>query len=316
MASQWYSVIGDTYSHKPLYFRGEDTDGRTAVLPAFFISHWLLGRTVTSMPFLDAGGPFGGGDRLTYALVKHLLTEADKLGAHRVEFRCTSEICLHIRPYLEKVTLTLPLPADPDRLWRDLDAKVRNQVRKAERAGVSVEIGGAQYLDEFYDVFAINMRDLGSPVHAKVFFQAILESFGQSARIALARRGTSPLGALISITFNDTVYVPWASSLREYAALCPNMLLYWETLRASCRAGVTRFDFGRSTRGSGTYRFKRQWGAQEAQLYWYSVPLREGSVTRLSANDRSGARMSRLWSKLPVRITRVLGPLIRGYLPQ
>lgn len=316
LAPQWFSVIKRAYRHRPLYLRGEDADARRAVLPAFSICHRLLGAVVTSMPFLDAGGPCGESQPLLRPLVDSLLIEADKLGAGRVELRCTSPIDLPVQPHMEKVTLTLPLPQDPDRLWRGLSPKVRNQVRKAERSGLSVKFGGIEHLDEFYDVFAVNMRDLGSPVHAKGFFKAILESFDQAARVVLVRRGSSAVGGLIAIAFNYTVYVPWASSLREYAALCPNMLLYWETLRASCKDGMSCFDFGRSSRGSGTYRFKQQWGPDEVQLYWYTIPLRARRAKRLSADDTGGVLMSRLWRKLPVRLTRVLGPMIRGYLTQ
>ncbi len=315
-APQWYSVIGRAYGHRPLYLRGEDADGGGAILPAFSIRHWLLGTVVTSMPFLDAGGPCGNSQGLIRALVDSLVVEADKLGAGQVELRCTSPADLPTQPSIEKVTLTLPLPRDADRLWRGLDPKVRNQVRKAERAGLSVESGGIEHLDEFYDVFAVNMRDLGSPVHSRAFFEAILESFGQSARIVLVRRGNAVLGGLISLAFNDTLYVPWASSLREHAALCPNMLLYWETLRAGCKDGLNRFDFGRSSRGSGTYRFKRQWGANEVPLYWYTIPLGGRRSTRISADDGKWAVLSRVWRKLPVGISRMIGPMIRRYLTQ
>jgi lipid II:glycine glycyltransferase (peptidoglycan interpeptide bridge formation enzyme) len=179
-----------------------------------------------------------------------------------------------------------------------------------------VEVGGLELLHEFYRVFAINMRDLGSPVHARGFFRAILECFGEVARVVLVKRDGVPLGGLISIAFKDTLYVPWASSLREYATLCPNMLLYWETLRRGCKDGFARFDFGRSTRGSGTYRFKRQWGAAETQLYWYIIPLAGRRYTKISGNDDTGVLMQRLWSRLPLGVTRMLGPRIRRYLTQ
>src|SRR5262249_44811223 len=152
-----------------------------------------------------------------------------------------------------KVNLVLPLPGSSDDLWRQLSGKVRNQVRKAEKSGLTVELGGSEKLEEFYGPFAVNMRDLGSPVHSLTFFEKIFESFGSSARVVLVRKSDCTVGGLIALKFKDTLAVPWASSLRQYLALCPNVLLYWETLRAACAEGFTRFDFGRSTRDSGTY---------------------------------------------------------------
>src|SRR6185369_10200078 len=132
----------------------------------------------------------------------------------------------------------LAIPADADCLWHRLDKDVRYQVRKAERAGLAVEAGGAEQLASFYDVFAVR------------------------ARVLLVRRGRTVIGGLMTIAFKDRLTVPWASCLKQYFSLCPNMLLYWEALRRACAGGFRRFDFGRSTRDSGTHRFKQQWGAE------------------------------------------------------
>ncbi len=312
----WFAVISTAYSHTPLYLQAEDSSGNVGVLPAFLIRRPLVGSVVASMPFLDAGGPCGDSGRLADALVNRLGEEAQRHGASHVQLRCIRPMNLPAKASLEKVTLSLPLPSDPDRLWRGLDAKVRNQVRKAERSRISVEVGGLDLLNEFYQVFAANMRDLGSPVHSKRFFRAILEQFGEAAHAVLVKKDGVTLGGLISMVFKDTLYVPWASTLRKYAALCPNMLLYWETLRRGCKDGLARFDFGRSTRGSGTYRFKRQWGADEVQLYWYTIPIGRQRVKTVSGSDAKWALMSRLWRHLPVPVSRVLGPQIRRYLTQ
>ena len=90
-------------------------------------------------------------------------------------------------------------------LWGQLDRSVRNQVRKAERAGLSVEFGGVEMLDEFYRFFAARMRDLGSPVHAREFFRATLDAFGNRARVALVRKGQTPIGGLIALAFKDSL---------------------------------------------------------------------------------------------------------------
>jgi CelD/BcsL family acetyltransferase involved in cellulose biosynthesis len=189
-------------------------------------------------------------------------------------------------------------------------------VRKAEREGVTIAAGGADHLAAFYDVFAARMRDLGSPVHARRFLGAVVEAFGPRARIVLARRGGETIGGLIAIRFKDRLTVPWAACLERYFSLCPNMLLYWDTLRTACAEGIRHFDFGRSTRGSGTYRFKRQWGAREQQLFWYTIPLRPESREAGHAVARGGDFAAKAWRCLPLAVTRQLGPHIRKYLTQ
>ena len=312
---EWFTIIHDTYGHDPLYLTAEDEDGERGVLPAFVIRRPFFGTVVTSMPFLDTGGPCAQSERLTRMLVTSLVDEARRIKAQFVELRCTDRVDAGVPPMEHKVSMMLPLPSNPEALWRRFDSSVRNQIRKAERAGLSVEFGGAEKLASFYETFSIRMRDLGSPVHASGFLRAVVDGFGNRARIVLVRKGDATIGGLVGLAFKDTLVVPWASCLTEYLPLCPNMLLYWETLRMACRDGFGTFDFGRSSRGSGTYRFKRQWGAEERPLFWYTIPI--GSQPNAAiADGRTGAFLATLWRRLPLPLTRGIGPSIRKYLTQ
>ena len=315
-AAEWFRVIREAYGHEPLYLEAEDEDGGYGVLPAFIVRRPILGPIVSSMPFLDGGGPAASSAPLAAALVTRLVEEARDAGAPVVELRSIRRLGVPSEPEEHKVNLTLALPADPVRLWQQLDGSVRNQVRKAGRSGLTVELGGSEKLDEFYPIFATRMRELGSPAHARRFFGAILDTFGHRARVALVRKGSAPVGGLIAVAFKDVLAVPWASCLRRYLPLCPNMLLYWETIRAACLEGFARFDFGRSTRGSSTYRFKRQWGAQEEPLFWYTITSGGRRRPSRPGTGRGAALLAGCWRRLPFALTRSLGPHIRGYLTQ
>lgn len=315
-APEWRTVIRNAYGHEPLYLSVEGDGGGPGVLPAFIVRRPFMGTVVSSMPFLDGGGPLSSSPALDDLLVARLLEEARRVGAEVVELRCRQKLGIDVEPMEHKVNLTLSLPADETRLWQQLDGRVRNQIRKAERSGLSVECGGADKLDEFYAIFATRMRELGSPVHGRGFFGAVLDAFGERARVTLVRKGAVPIGGLIALAFEDTLTVPWASCLSEYLSLCPNMLLYWETIRAGCAQGFKRFDFGRSTPGSGTYRFKRQWGAEEEPLFWYTIPTRHRRRVSGPGASRHAALLTGSWRRLPLAVTRGLGPHIRKYLTQ
>ena len=315
-AAEWFTIIPTAYGHDPLYLHGEDAGGRRGTLPAFIVRRPMGGAIVSSMPFLDGGGPCSSSVALDGALVTRLLEEASQLGADRVELRCAQRLEIAWEPMEHKVNLTLRLPADPARLWHGFDGSVRNQIRKAERSGLAVESGGAEKLDDFYTIFATRMRELGSPAHARGFFAAVLDGFGERARVTLVRKGTTAVGGLIALAHQDVLTVPWASCLSPYLKLCPNMLLYWETIGAACREGLQRFDFGRSTRGSGTYRFKRQWGAEEQPLFWYTIPMGRRRARPVTGTSRAAAWLTGSWKHLPLAVTRTLGPCIRRYLTQ
>jgi FemAB-related protein (PEP-CTERM system-associated) len=337
-AAEWLSVVTRAYGHEPLYLVA-DSDAGCAVLPAFVVRRPLVGTVVTSMPFLDSGGPCAESPTLAALLVERLVVEARVRGARLVELRCGDRLAVDTEPMDGKVNMTLALGDGPDALWKRFDKGVRNQIRKAERSGLTVEFGGAAELPAFYDVFVERMRDLGSPVHALSFLREAVDRFGSSARVVVVKKDAAVIGGLVALTFKDRVVVPWATCLKEHFALCPNMLLYWETIRRASAAGAARFDFGRSTRGSGTYRFKQQWGAQDEPLFWYRIPVDAGRrrsaeafpppLAQRATTDppkpsakagaflpRSTDLLARAWQRLPLAVTRQVGPRIRKYLIQ
>jgi FemAB-related protein (PEP-CTERM system-associated) len=315
-APEWATIISRAYKHAPLNLEAQDDAGRRGRLPAVVVRRPFGGTVVSSMPFLDGGGPSCSSPDLSRRLVDALIEEARRLNARVVDVRCADPLELPAPPSLHKVNMTLDLPADDDELWRRLDKSVRNQVRKAERAGLTAEPGHTETLDAFYAIYAARMRDLGSPAHDRAFFRAVLDCFGARGWIVLVRKGSTPIGGLLAIGFHDALVVPWAACLKEHFALCPNMLLYWSTLKAGCTGGYRRFDFGRSTRESGTYRFKRQWGASETPLFWYTIPIRQRRPARMSPTSGAGTHLVRLWQQLPLAVTRRLGPHVRKYLIQ
>jgi FemAB-related protein (PEP-CTERM system-associated) len=315
-APEWARVIKQAYGHDSLCVAGQDDKGRVGLLPAIVVRRPLFGTIVTSMPFLDGGGPCSSSPALATALVETLLGEARRVGADRVELRCAQRLEIAEPPMAHKVNMVLPLPAEAGQLWQQLGGSVRNQIRKAERAGLSVASGGVELLDAFYEIHVERMRDLGSPVHDRAFFRATLEAFGGQARVVLVRKGATVVGGLVAIAFTDTLVVPWASCLKEHFALCPNMLLYWDTIRAGCAEGFRTFDFGRSTSGSGTYKFKKQWGAVESPLYWYTLPIGRRQIPSPSGDGRAAACLVTLWQHLPLTVTRQVGARVRRYLIQ
>ena len=86
-----------------------------------------------------------------------------------------------------------------------------------------------------------------------------------------ARR--EPAAGGVILCHSQTVSIPWASAHRHLNRWNPNMLLYWTFLEYAADQGYAFFDFGRSTPGEGTYRFKEQWGAKPAPLFWHNISL-------------------------------------------
>jgi len=312
---QWayQHVVARTFGHSPYYLTAWQDADICGILPLFIVHSWLFGRFLVSLPFVDYGGICSDDKDAEWALWQEAVRLARQEGVQYIELRQRYSGSLSLPVQTHKVNLVLPLSVNAEMVWQRLDSKVRNQVRKAQKSGLTFEAGDLQKLADFYQVWSKNMRDLGTPAYPLAFFRNFLEAFPNTSEILLVRHGEKPVGAGISIYFKNTVEVPWASSLREYFAYCPNNLLYWEAVRRACERDCQEFHFGRSTVGSGNYFFKKQWGAQDKQLY-YLYWLAEGNKMPDFDPHSSKYRLAvALWRRLPLALANVLGPwIVRG----
>jgi lipid II:glycine glycyltransferase (peptidoglycan interpeptide bridge formation enzyme) len=141
-----------------------------------------------------------------------------------------------------------------------------------------------------------------------------LEQFNEHTRIVIVHKNNQPYAASIISGFKDTLENPWSSSLRQYSQLSPNMLLYWTMLEYACDNGYKYFDFGRSTPEEGTYRFKQQWSARPEPLHWQYISLNDKPVNEEASGKTKFDKAIQYWQKLPVPVTKIIGPMIRKHI--
>lgn len=314
---EWLQLVRDVYGGDPCYlaaYRGDDIVG---VLPIMLRRIIGEGRVLISVPLSDEAGIVAKDAETERSLWDHACRLADSMHATRLELR-QRRLLPGAEADLSRVNMEQVLPDDPEVLWESFPAKVRNQVRKAQKMGLTASASPdlhAAIHDDFYPVYCENTRDLGSPMHSERFFHAVADLAPESSQVVVVKSDEATVGAAFATRWRDRFAVPWASSLRQYFKMCPNNLLYWELMRQAISAGCSVFDFGRSPNGSGTYRFKRQWGAEPAQLYYYHYG-RSGAPGTGSTHEGLAYRLFvSIWPKMPLPIARVLGPRIFARLP-
>jgi FemAB-related protein (PEP-CTERM system-associated) len=249
------------------------------------------------------------------ALVDAATHEASAFRASHLELRHVARQCQALPFRQHKLRMAMPLAATPEAHWTALDRKIRNQVRKAQKENLIVTAGGAELVGEFYAVFARNMRDLGTPVYPRSLFAETVAAFPDSATVHLVRREGQAIAAGFTVRFRDTVLNPWASSLREFRSLCPNVLLYWAMVEQAVRAGASVFDFGRSSPGGGTHQFKEQWGAKATPMHWEYVLLSRAEPPNQGPSNPKFERLIETWKRLPLPVANIVGPMIARQLP-
>ena len=312
----WRDVIEGSFGHRCRYLVARNNGGGIeGILPLVLMQSRMFGRFLVSLPFFNYGGVLCDRQETGDALLAEAMKVQQEFGAEYTELRHTAQWSGPLATKRQKVAMILDLAQDAETAWQGFNAKLRNQIRKAEKSGLTITVGGKELLADFYTVFARNMRDLGTPVYSSKFFTEIVTVFPDHTRIIAVHLQGKPVAAGLISWVRDTMEIPWASSIREYNPLCPNNLLYWTALQFAMSRGCRRFDFGRSTPGEGTFNFKKQWGARPVQLHWQYLLPEGTAMPELNTKNPKYDLAIKVWQKLPLPVTRLLGPQIVKNIP-
>jgi len=323
----WRRAVAGAYGYPGQALVARRAGQLAGMLPLSAVSRPLGKARWISLPFCDLGGPLATSPEVAQALAARARADMGGASAAGLELRCSDADTLDEAALAgRKVRMLLGLPGDAAALMQSYPPKLRSQVRKAEKNGLTSEVAGSpDAVADFYDVYSRNMRRLGSPPHSRAWFDAIHRHYSAAGDmfIVIVRHEGKAVGAGWVLLCGGQAVIPWASTLADYNPLAPNMLLYWTIQSQLCERGVRQFDFGRSTYGEGTYKFKKQWGAVPVALDWREWDAQgvAQGIGAGAAQATGGGMASQLrpliesaWQKLPLAVTNSLGPRLRRYI--
>ena len=309
----WSAVVREAYGMKAHLMIARDEQGHIrGSLSLYEVRHPLLGHYLTTAPFGNDGG-------LLYDDLRArdvLLAEAKRLCSERrtthVVIRTSGEDLPSFQPDHRYHTAVVDLRDGAEGLWHRLPATTRNQIRRGRKEGFVVHSGPAE-VESFHRVFHAHMHQLGSPAHGPRYYHLIAKHLGPHARFLVVRDGDTVIAGALLFLCNGTAANIHTVALRAYNRRCPNYLLYWHMLETASELGCTRFDMGRSVEGSGNLNFKKNWCASVSPLsYNYGLRTLKDVPFADPRNPRYRLAID-LWQRLPLRLTRSLGPhLISG----
>ncbi len=311
----WRRLNEERFGHATVFLEARSRGELTGVLPLVLTRSVVFGRILCSMPFVYFGGPIAADGRSKLALIDGARQVAAELGADYLELRCAEPLETDVAPSLHKVSMTIELDAEPERLWSAFSSKHRTQVRRVFKDGMQVTSGGPRLLSAFYGVMQQSFRDHGTPLYSREFFSAIMNEFPTETRIFVCSRGAEVLAVAFNAYYGDTVEGMWAGTTKNGHDMHANYALYWEMIKDACERGCRRFHLGRSTVGSGGEQFKKKWNAETRQLYWYYYQM-SGDRSAIVRIDNPKFRLAiATWRKLPLWATRVIGPPLARVIP-
>ena len=314
--SAWGRAVAEVLGHEPhsLYV---DEGGRiTGVLPLFLRRSRLFGTNLVSVPAANVGGPLADDDKTAQRLVEGAIALARELNVDFVELRNAAPespiaSALQLDPG-RYVCVEIDLADGEAAVWSRLGKENRRRVRRAQDAGLAVEL--RDDLASFYPVYASAMKRLGSPPFSKRFFTALCEGFGDNLQFGVVRLDSQVAAVDSILTWNGVRYSVFAGSRAELWRLYPNQLLLWDEIRDACARGLRTFDLGRSLAGSGSLAFKLSWGGRVVPLT-YGYYLHRSRQLPVRTPDMPLYRaLGRIWSFLPDPVVTAVGPHLVKHL--
>lgn len=309
-------LLERVFGHECHYLIARNEQGvPCGILPLVHLKSRVFGNFLVSIPCFNYCGILATDDAGRAALKDFASGLAGELGSSHVELRHRSHVELDLPFRDDKVSMQMPLPESAEQLWASFPSKLRAQIRRPKKEGAVCERGGIELLEDFYQVFSRNMRDLGTPVFPRQMFSEIYDLFPDQTDFYVVRLHGKPVAAGYTVGHRDTLEIPSASALREYSRCAPNMLLYWTVLESAIERGYKVLDFGRTSRNSGPYRFKKQWGAEERPLAWHYILSEGDELPKISPDNPKYRFAVNVWRRLPVPLANALGPQVVKHLP-
>lgn len=312
--SGWQRILEETFSYRSFSFAATREGRVTGVFPLFLAPSLPFGRLLISMPLAVYGGVCADDEATESALLSHAKGMADQMGVRYLEIRNQSP--LEGMPVKDLyVTFRKEIFSDPEKNMAAVPRKQRRMIRQGEKYELAARLGGEELLADFYNVYAHSVRNLGTPVYPIGLFRNLLREFGASCRILAVFHEKRMVAAVMTFFFRDQVMPYYGGALREAFQYAANDFMYWSLLCYGAEQGYKVFDFGRSKKGSGSYDFKRHWGFEPTPLSYQYHLVQQKTLPNLSPANPKFALPIEIWKRMPLSLSRWLGPKIIRFFP-
>ncbi|MEM7501121.1 MAG: FemAB family XrtA/PEP-CTERM system-associated protein [Pseudomonadota bacterium] len=303
--AEWRAVLGDHLGHTTYYLYCERDGEIVAVLPLARVKSWLFGDALISTPFLVYGGPIASDEEASKKIIDAAKALAERLGVDYLEFRCRQPTTDWPRKE-NFVTFRKRISVDSDENLLAIPRKQRAVIRKAIKAGLGAEIDART--DRLHAVLSENKRNLGTPFFSNRYLQCLKDTFRDRCEVMSITKDGNVLSGVMSFRFRDEILPYYGGGGLAARSTGANDFMYWMVMENARTGGCSLFDYGRSRKDTGAYKFKAYWGFEPEQLsYEYYLV----NATKLPSVDPSSARYRRVvsaWSRLPLWVARLVGP--------
>jgi FemAB-related protein (PEP-CTERM system-associated) len=302
----WQQVLREAFGHRTHYLLAEQGGSIQGVLPLAHVKSALFGSALISTPFCVYGGVVASDEAAARALTQQACELARRLGVDYLELR-NRRRCNPEWPTRDLyVTFRKKIEPDSAANMLAIPRKQRAMVRKGIQKGLRSRIDA--HPADHYALYSESLRNLGTPVFSLRYLETLRRVFGDDCEILTIMHEDAPVASVLSFYFRDEVLPYYGGGGAAARPVAANDFMYWEVMERARQRGIQLFDYGRSKRGTGSFDFKSHWGFEPEPLYYEYFLVKARDVPNLSPTNPAYERAIRLWRRMPLRLTQILGP--------
>lgn len=316
--SGWQTVVEKSFNHACYFLYAEQEGKVCGVLPLVEVKSQLFGHALVSTPFCVYGGAIADSIDIVRQLEDEACQLAEKLGVDYLELRYKEKQESDLLLKQAHSTFGCEIAESSDKILASIKKKQRAVVRHSLKNELSYTISStakSHDFTDFYQLLATSYRNLGTPIFAKRYFENLMETFGDCSDIAVIRnKDNQPSSAVMTFYFNEQVLPYYGGGNDSARGLKSADFMYYQVMCHAQEKGKTWFDFGRSKNDSGPYKYKKNWGMEPKPLHYYYHLVNADELPNLSPNNPKYKFFIRMWQKLPLKISQMIGPFLSKYL--
>jgi Acetyltransferase (GNAT) domain len=314
--ASWAEVLQTTYGYTPSYFCNYDQERLTAMLPVMEVNSTLTGRRGVCLPFTDECSPLVSDAALYPGLFRKVIEHGRARKWAYLEGRGGRRLAEDMPASLSFYGHTLPLGDDEKHLFAGCKSEIRTAVRKAERAGIEVEI--SQRLESahtFFRLYCQTRKRHGLPPQPFRFFENIYRYVlnRNEGFIVTSWFERTPIAAALFVYLGKRMIYKFAASDPAFQRFRGSNLAIWHAIKWGVNNGFEALSFGRTSLwNNGLRRFKLGWGAEESLIEYIKYDFHKARF--VSDRDRTAAWQTRVFQMLPIRLLRMIGTLLYRHI--
>lgn len=312
----WRDVIQSQFGFRPRYLALVEGETIRGVLPLFVVPRPFGKRTLISVPFAVYGGILADDDEAEAKLLREGERLSKDVDAEYLELRHREARGLErVRKTDLYVTYVRDLPGTPEECLGILPRKARAAARNARKKFGLEGFDTLDMLDSFHNLFLLNKRRLGSPCFSASFFRKMVEAHEGMVGLYNVLLDGRLMASVLYFVYRDTVFPYFMGEVADSRRVSASNFMYMGLMEHAVSIGLSRYDFGRSRRGTGSAEFKEHQGFEPTGLHYGYLLNRAEDLPSNNPSNPKYDRVKQIWSRMPVTAARILGPRLIRYFP-